>query len=63
MAKFQGTKVNPKRFSTSQIKYYLILIPVAIFMVMPVIYVVNQAFKPLDELFMFPPRFFVQKPS
>ncbi len=63
MAKFQGTKINPQRFSVSQLKYYLILIPVAMFMVLPVIYVVNQAFKPLDELFMFPPRFFVQKPS
>lgn len=63
MAKFQGTKINPQRFSTSQIKYYLILIPVALFMVLPVVYVVNQAFKPLDELFMFPPRFLVQKPT
>lgn len=63
MAKFHGTKINPKRFSVSQLKYYAILVPVALFMILPVIYVVNQAFKPLDELFMFPPRFFVEKPS
>ncbi len=63
MAKFHGTKINPDRFSTGQIKFYLILLPVAIFMILPVIYVVNQAFKPIDELLLFPPRFLVQKPT
>lgn len=60
---FQGTKINPKRFDKSQFKFYLVLVPMALFMVLPVIYIVNQAFKPLDELFMFPPRFFVIKPT
>jgi len=60
---FQGTKINPKRFDKSQLKFYLVLVPMALFMVLPVIYIVNQAFKPLDELFMFPPRFFVIKPT
>lgn len=60
---FQGTKINPKRFDKSQLKFYAVLIPMALFMVLPVVYIVNQAFKPLDELFMFPPRFFVIKPT
>jgi len=60
---FQGTKINPKRFDKSQLKFYAVLVPMALFMVLPVIYIVNQAFKPLDELFMFPPRFFVIKPT
>jgi ABC-type glycerol-3-phosphate transport system permease component len=60
---FQGTKINPKRFDKSQLKFYAFLIPMALFMVLPVVYIVNQAFKPLDELFMFPPRFFVLKPT
>ena len=60
---FQGTKINPKRFDKSQLKFYIVLVPMALFMVLPVIYIVNQAFKPLDELFMFPPRFFVIKPT
>jgi len=60
---FQGTKINPKRFDKSQLKFYLVLVPMALFMVLPVVYIINQAFKPLDELFMFPPRFFVIKPS
>ncbi|WP_274652141.1 carbohydrate ABC transporter permease [Paenibacillus humicola] len=33
------------------------------FMALPLIYAVNNAFKPLDELFIFPPRFFVSNPT
>ena len=55
--------VNPKKFDKTQIKFYLILIPVAVFMIMPLIYIFSTALKPIDELFMFPPRFFVQKPT
>ena len=33
------------------------------FMALPLIYAVNNAFKPLDELFIFPPRFFVNNPT
>jgi len=60
---FQGTKINPRKFHKSQIKFYLILIPVAIFMALPIVYIFNHAFKPLDELFAWPPRFFVRKPT
>jgi len=60
---FQGTKINPKRFDKSQLKFYAVLVPMAIFMILPVIFIISQAFKPLDELFMFPPRFFVIRPT
>ncbi|MCQ2353690.1 MAG: carbohydrate ABC transporter permease [Clostridia bacterium] len=33
------------------------------FMFLPMLYVWMQAFKPLDELWMFPPRFYVMKPT
>ncbi|SDE26063.1 ABC-type glycerol-3-phosphate transport system, permease component [Paenibacillus sp. UNCCL117] len=33
------------------------------FMALPLIYTVNNAFKPLDELFLFPPRFLVRNPT
>lgn len=56
-------QVNPKRFEKSQIKFYLILVPMSIFMLLPVVYTFSQALKPLDELFLFPPRFLVQKPT
>ncbi len=58
-----GSKVNPKKFHKNQIPFYLYLIPIAVFMGMPIIYIINHAFKPMDELFAFPPRFFVSHPS
>jgi multiple sugar transport system permease protein len=56
-------EVSPKYFNKSQLKFYAILIPVAIFMLLPVVFIFSQALKPLDELFLFPPRFLVQKPT
>jgi ABC-type glycerol-3-phosphate transport system permease component len=41
----------------------LFLSILAVFMAIPLIYVVNNAFKPIDELFLSPPRFFVQNPT
>ncbi|MDP2426405.1 MAG: carbohydrate ABC transporter permease [bacterium] len=63
MASFLGTQINPKSFHRSQFKFYALLVPLSIFMILPVIYVVSQAFKPLSELFLFPPRFFVENPT
>ncbi|NLC95297.1 MAG: carbohydrate ABC transporter permease [Bacilli bacterium] len=54
---------NPKKFHKSQIKFYIILIPVCIFMGLPILYIFVTAFKPMDELFQFPPRFFVTNPT
>ncbi|HPF88120.1 MAG TPA: carbohydrate ABC transporter permease [Candidatus Limiplasma sp.] len=58
-----GSKVNPKRFHKNQIPFYLYLIPFAVFMGLPILFIINHAFKPMDELFAFPPRFFVTNPS
>ncbi|HBE13421.1 MAG TPA: carbohydrate ABC transporter permease, partial [Clostridiales bacterium] len=33
------------------------------FMFLPMVYTVCQSLKPLDELWMFPPRFFVRNPT
>lgn len=57
---FLGTKINPSRFDRSQVKYILILLPITLFMLLPLIYIFNVAFKPLEELFYYPPRFFVE---
>lgn len=54
---------NPKKFHKSQIKFHLILIPLSIFMSLPIIFILNNAFKPYTELFAYPPRFFVRKPT
>ncbi len=41
----------------------IILVVFGAFMALPLIYAVSNAFKPLDELFIFPPRFFVRNPT
>ena len=41
------------------IAFFLIIM--GVFMFLPMYYVIIQAFKPLDELWMFPPRFYVVK--
>ena len=63
MSSFQGSKINPSRFSLSQLKIYAYLVPLAAVMLLPIIYIFSTAFKPMDELFAYPPRFFVQKPT
>ena len=63
MANFQGNRINPSRFSSSQIKFHIIAFPLSIFMILPVVYLINNAFKPLGELFRFPPTLFVQNPT
>jgi multiple sugar transport system permease protein len=60
---YQGVMINPKKFHSSQIKFYLILIPLSIFMILPLIYIVCHSLKPLDELFAFPPQLFVKNPT
>lgn len=60
---FQGARINPKHFSMGQVKFYIILIPLALFMILPVIMIINRAFMPLGELFAFPPHIFVHNPT
>lgn len=63
MGSFQGKKINPKKFHPSQIKFYIFLIPFAIFMVIPIVYMFTTAFKPQEELFKFPPSILVYNPT
>lgn len=54
---------NPKGFHISQIKFYIVLLPLAVFMLLPMVFIFSNAFKPPDELFAYPPRFFVINPT
>ncbi len=56
------TRFNPKGFHLNQIPMFLVLVPLALFMSLPIVFIINHAFKPIDELFAFPPRFFVSNP-
>ena len=63
MATNKGQKINPKKFELGQLKIILIILPLVIFMGMPIIFIINHAFKPMEELFAFPPTFFVKNPT
>lgn len=54
---------KPNRSVWGDIFLYLYLLLVALIMVFPIVYAVNSALKPLDELFMFPPKVFAQNPT
>lgn len=51
------------RSTGGNILIYGVLSLFGLFMLLPLVYVVSSAFKPLDELFVFPPRFFVKNPT
>ena len=63
MAGYRGSNINPKKFELQQIKLILAVLPLAIFMLLPIIFIIGHAFKPIDELFAFPPKFFVTRPT
>lgn len=55
-----------KRYTHSRfgnVIYFSFLILAGVFSMLPLIYCVCTAFKPLDELLVFPPRFFVHRPT
>lgn len=57
---YKGRSINPQKFEKSQLKIILIILPLVIFMAMPLVFIANHAFKPMEELFAFPPTFFVR---
>lgn len=58
--------LGPKRINRSwyvDIFLFILLALAGAFMAIPLVYLVNSAFKPLDELFLFPPKIFVRNPT
>ena len=54
-------KLNRSKGGNFVIFFFLAL--VGIFMVLPLIYAISSSLKPLSELWVYPPRFFVQNPT
>ena len=54
-------KVNRSLGGNIAVMVFLLLL--AAFMIWPMLFVVSNAFKPLDELFVYPPKFFAQHPT
>ena len=56
-------KRSVNRSAGGDVGIYIMLGIVAFVMVLPMVYAVCQSLKPLDEIFVFPPKFFVVNPS
>lgn len=56
-------KRSVNRSAGGDVGIYIMLALVATVMVLPMIYAICQSLKPLDEIFVFPPKFFVINPS
>ena len=60
------SKSQYKRYTRSKagnVFYFTILVLAGAFMLLPLVYCIVTAFKPLDELLIFPPRFYVKRPT
>ena len=63
MARKKRIKRRQNRSLALDIVLNLILLLFACFMALPFVYAICQAFKPMEELFVFPPTFFVRNPT
>lgn len=63
MAKRTAQYRRYTRSTAGNIAYFTILILAGIFMVFPLFYCVITSLKPLEELLIFPPKFFVSRPT
>ena len=60
------SKMAVRRYTRSKFGDFinvLFLVSAGLFTMLPLIYAVCTSFKPLDELLIFPPRFFVRRPT
>lgn len=59
-------RIASRRYTRSKFGTFLIFViltAAGLFSVLPLVYCICTAFKPLDELLIFPPRFFVRRPT
>lgn len=55
--------LNPTHFHMAQLKILAYMVPLCIIMALPIVFIFMNAFKPIDELFAYPPRFYVKNPT
>ncbi len=56
-------KRKPNRSRVGDVGVYIMLAFFGVFFLIPLLFAINNAFKPLDEVFLFPPQLFVNKPT
>lgn len=54
---------KPNRSRAGDVFVYILLAVFGWFFLFPLLFSINNAFKPLDEIFLFPPRLWVMKPT
>ena len=52
-----------KKITFSGVMLYTSITLLVVFTALPLVYMISTAFKPIDELFLFPPKFLVQNPT
>lgn len=63
MAAYKGHQMNPDKFEKSQIKIILLVLPMVLLTALPIVFIIFHAFKPMEELFAFPPKFITTHPT
>lgn len=56
-------KRSGNRSIAGNITMFIVLLAFGLFFIFPIIYAINTAFKPINEIFIFPPRLFVRNPT
>lgn len=63
MARRHHSKLRLNRSLGGNILIFLFMLVCAVIMALPLVYSISSALKPLDELWMYPPKFFVENPT
>lgn len=63
MAAYKGHRMNPDKFEKGQIKIFLMVLPMVLLTGLPIVFIFFHAFKPMEELFAFPPKFITLHPT
>jgi len=63
MKKLNFKKSHFSQFSFGWVGVYIFMTAVVAFTALPMVYLISTAFKPLNELYIFPPQFFVRNPT
>ncbi len=60
MKRYKRVRLSRSRFGNALV--VLMLVIIAAFMAVPLLYTVLSSFKPFEEIFIYPPKFFVKRP-
>jgi ABC-type glycerol-3-phosphate transport system permease component len=63
MSILRAHRVRLYRSTAGDVVIFSILVVIAAFMAMPMVYTIGNAFKPLSEIFIFPPQFLPRHPT